>query len=51
LPPVQLGEDHLDPGQAGLRLLVNRNASAVVVDLGRAITVQGDLDQVAGAGQ
>ena len=41
---VQLGEDHLDAGQAGLGLLVDRDAAAVVVDLGRAVGVQGDVD-------
>ena len=48
---VQLGEDHLDAGQPGLGLLVDRDAAAVVVHLGRAVGVERDLDQVAGAGQ
>ena len=48
---VQLGEDHLDAGEPGLGLLVDRDAAAVVVDLGRAVGVQGDLDPVRGAGQ
>ena len=43
---VQLGEDHLDAGQAGLGLLVDRDAAAVVVHLDRAVGVQGDLDAV-----
>ena len=42
---VQLGEDHLDAGQAGLGLLVDRDAAAVVVDLDRVVGVQGDLDR------
>ena len=41
---VQLGGDHLDAGQPGLGLLVGRDAAAVVVHLGRAVGVQGDLD-------
>ena len=48
---VQLGEDHLDAGQAGLGLLVDRDAAAVVVHLDGAVGVQGDLDAVRGAGQ
>ncbi len=48
---VQLGEDHLDAGQPGLGLLVDRDAAAVVVDLDRAVGVQGDLDAVGRAGQ
>ena len=48
---VQLGEDHLDAGQAGPRLLVDRDAAAVVVDLGRAVRVQGDVDVLGDAGQ
>ena len=48
---VQLGDDHLDAGQAGLGLLVDGDAAAVVVDLGRAVGVQGHLDAVRGAGQ
>ena len=48
---VQLGEDHLDAGQAGLGLLVDRDAAAVVVDLDRAVGVQGDLDPLRVAGQ
>ena len=52
LPPgVQLGEDHLDAGQPGLRLLVDRDAAAVVVHLDGAVGVQGDLDAVRRAGQ
>jgi len=46
---VELGEDDLDPGEAGLRLLVDRDAAAVVVHLGGTVGVQGDLDQVARA--
>ncbi len=41
---VQLGEDHLDAGQAGLGLLVDRDAATVVVHLHRAVRVQGHLD-------
>ena len=48
---VQLGEDHLDAGQPGPRLLVDRDAAAVVVHLGGAVGVQRDLDVVRGAGQ
>ena len=48
---VQLGEDHLDAREPGLGLLVDRDAAAVVVHLGRAVGVERDLDQVAGAGQ
>ena len=48
---VQLGEDHLDTGEAGLGLLVDRDAAPVVVHLGGAVAVERDLDQVAGAGQ
>ena len=48
---VQLGDDHLDAGQAGPGLLVGRDAAAVVVDLGRAVGVEGHLDVVGGAGQ
>ena len=43
---VELGEDHLDAGEPGLGLLVDRDAAAVVVHLGRAVGVQGDLDAV-----
>ena len=43
---VQLGEDHLDAGQPGLGLLVDRDAAAVVVHLDRAVGVQRDLDPV-----
>ena len=48
---VQLGGDHLDAGQPGLGLLVDRDAAAVVVDLDRVVGVQGDLDPVGGPGQ
>ncbi len=48
---VQLGEDHLDAGQAGLGLLVHRDAAAVVVHLDGAVGVQGHLDAVRGTGQ
>ena len=41
---VQLGEDHLDAGEPGLGLLVDRDATAVVVHLGRAVGVQDHLD-------
>ena len=46
---VQLGGDHLDAGQPGLGLLVGGDAATVVVDLGRAVGVQGHLDGVCGA--
>src|SRR4029079_18278079 len=46
---VQLGEDDLDPGEAGLRLLVDRDAATVVVDLRGTVGVQRDLDQVTSA--
>ena len=48
---VQLGGDDLDAGQPGLRLLVGRDAAAVVVHLDRAVGVQRDLDPVRGAGE
>ena len=48
---VQLGEDHLDPGEPGLGLLVDRDATPVVVHLRRAVGMERDLDQVAGTGQ
>ena len=41
---VQLGRHHLDPGEAGLRLLVGRDAAAVVVDLDGVVGVEGHLD-------
>ena len=44
---VQLGEDHLDPGQPGLGLDVDGDAAPVVVDLDRPVTAQRDLDQPA----
>ena len=46
---VQPGHDQLDAGQPGLRLVVDRDAAAVVVDLGRAVRVQGHVDPAAGA--
>ncbi len=48
---VQLGQDHLDAGQAGLRLDVHRDAAAVVADLDRGVVPQDDLDAVAVAAQ
>jgi len=48
---MQLGEDDLDAGQAGLRLLVDRDAATLVVHLGRPVGMEGDLDQVAGTGE
>ena len=48
---VQLGEDHLDAGQPGARLDVDRDAAAVVAHLDRAVAVQDDLDAVAVAGE
>ena len=44
---VQLGDDHLDAGQPGLGLLVDRDAAAVVVHLDRAVGVQRHLDRCA----
>ncbi len=41
---VQLGEDDLDAGQAGLGLDVHRDAAPVVADLDRAVGVQRHLD-------
>src|SRR6185369_17540459 len=41
---VQRGEDHLHGGNLLFRVDVHRNAPAVVVDLGRAVLVQGDGD-------
>jgi hypothetical protein len=41
---VQPGHHDLDPGQAGARLDVDRDAPAVVPDLHRAVGVQVDLD-------
>ncbi len=41
---MQSGHDELDAVQAGLRLDVDRDAAAVVVDLGRVIGMQGDFD-------
>src|SRR5690606_3958083 len=48
---VQLGEDHLDAGQAGARLDVHRDAAAVVLDLHGSPGVQGDGDRLAVTGQ
>ena len=48
---VQLGRHHLDAGEPGLRLLVGRDAPAVVVHLGRAVGVQRHLDRVRRARQ
>ena len=41
---VQLGEHDLDPGEAGARLLVDRDAPAVVGDRDAAVAVQRDQD-------
>ena len=41
---VQPGHDELDAGQLGLALVVDRDAAAVVADLGGAVGVQDDLD-------
>ena len=52
LPPAcSLVKTTSTPAQPGLGLLVDRDAAPVVVHLGRAVGVEGDLDQVAGAGQ
>ena len=52
LPPAcSLVKTTSTPGEPGLGLLVDRDAAPVVVHLGRAVGVEGDLDQVAGAGQ
>ena len=48
---VQLGEDHLHPGEARLGLLVDGDAAPVVVHLGRAVGVQRDLDVLRDAGE
>ena len=47
---VQPGEHQLDAGEAGLGVDVGGDAAAVVVDLDRAVGVQGDLDVVGVAG-
>src|SRR5690606_32520526 len=41
---VQLGQHQLDAGEPGPGVDVGRDAPAVVVDLDRAVGVQGDLD-------
>jgi hypothetical protein len=41
----------LDTRQAGFGLLVDRDAATVVVDLGRAVPVQRDVDAGADAGE
>jgi hypothetical protein len=41
---VELGEDHLDPGEAGAGLDVDRDAAAVVAHLDGAVVVQHDID-------
>jgi len=52
LPPrVQLGVDHLDAGQPGAGLDVDRDTPAVVADLDRPVVQQQHLDPVTGAGQ
>jgi hypothetical protein len=43
-PGVQLGEHHLDPAEAGPRLLVDRDAAAVVDDLRRPVVAQGHVN-------
>ena len=48
---VQLGEDHLDAGEAGAGLDVDRDAAAVVLDLDRPVVVEGDVDVVAVPGE
>ena len=52
LPPgVQGGQHHLDGGPLLHRMLIHRDAAAVVGHLDPAVGEQGDLDQVAVAGQ
>jgi hypothetical protein len=46
---VQLGEDDLDAREPGAGLDVDRDAAAVVVDLGRPVRVQRHLDAVGDA--
>ena len=48
---VELGVDDLEAGEAGLRLLVDRDAATVVVDLGRVVGVQRHLDAGGGSGE
>ncbi len=48
---VQLGEDHLDPGQPGLGLLVDRDAAAVVVTSAEPSGCRIDVDPRAVPGQ
>jgi hypothetical protein len=48
---VQLGEDHLDAGQTGLGLCVDRDAARDVVNLHRPVRVERDVDQVTVAGE
>jgi hypothetical protein len=48
---VQLGQHQLDACQAALDVDVDRDATAVVVHLGRAVLVEHDLDALAVAGQ
>ena len=48
---VQLGEDDLDPGQAGAGLDVDGDAAAVVAHLDGAVGAEDDLDVGADAGQ
>ena len=48
---VQLGEDDLDAGEAGLRLDVDRDAACAVAHLDAAVGVQDDVDVVAVAAE
>src|SRR6185369_16927435 len=48
---VQPGEDHLDTGEAGARLDVDRDAAAVVADLDRPVVGEDDLDPRAVPGE
>ena len=41
---VQLGEDHLDAGEAGLRFDVDRDAAGPVAHLDRVVGVEDDVD-------
>ena len=48
---MQFGEDHLDPGQPRAGLNVDRNPTAVVPHLNRAVCRQHDVDVGADAGE
>ena len=48
---MELGENHFDARESGLRLDVHRDAAAVVVDFHGAVGMQEDLDRLAVARQ